>query len=160
MKKLDPECFSIHYLIYKIFFIHESLCDLGPSINLIPLYLARKLKGVTLSPSTTTITLVDGSCKQSCRRINNALLRVGKLCFFFFVVVDFDVLTFEYGRRRWVSSDFETSFVSYFKSEIQYWVGKPKQRLGSHMRWSMNNQFYPMCLLTFMWITKLHFSLL
>lgn len=82
MKKLDPECFSIHYLIYKIFFIHESLCDLGPIINLIPLYLARKLKGVMLSPSTTTITLVDGSCKQSSRRINNVLLRVGKLCFF------------------------------------------------------------------------------
>jgi len=41
-----------------------------------------KLKGVTLSPSTTTITLVDGSCKQSSGRINNVLLRVGKLWLF------------------------------------------------------------------------------
>lgn len=79
--------------------IKEALCDLGSSINLIPLSLAKNLEGVEVEDSSTIETLVDGSKVQALGRDENLLLRFGKLWY----INEFEVMD--------ISEDDEGQFV-------------------------------------------------
>ncbi|XP_075489545.1 uncharacterized protein LOC142528385 [Primulina tabacum] len=89
-KLKDPGTFSIPCVIGDIVF-HKALCDLGASINLMPLSVFRKL-GLG-EPKTTrmSLQLVDRSVKYPRGVIEDVLVKVDKFIF----PVDFVVLDME-----------------------------------------------------------------
>lgn len=70
---------------------NKALCDVGASINLMPLSISKRLDIVELKPMIVTLQLVDASIKHLSRGLENVLIQVGKL----YVLVDFIVLEME-----------------------------------------------------------------
>ncbi|XP_016206410.1 uncharacterized protein LOC107646765 [Arachis ipaensis] len=86
-KKRDPESFRIPCAIGDTM-IHRGFCDLGASINLIPLSLMRKLQINELKSTNITLQLADKTQKQALGVVENVLVKVGR----YFLLTDFVVL--------------------------------------------------------------------
>ncbi|KAI4324139.1 hypothetical protein L6164_023701 [Bauhinia variegata] len=94
-KKLPPKLkdlgsFSILCTIGDITF-GKNLCDLGASINLMPLSIFKKLEIGQIKPTMMTLQLVNRSIKHPCGMIEDVLIKVGKFIF----LIDFVVLDME-----------------------------------------------------------------
>ncbi|XP_057740078.1 uncharacterized protein LOC130957225 [Arachis stenosperma] len=69
----------------------RALCDLGASINLLPLSLVKKLQINEIMPTYVVIRLADKTQKQAIGVVENVLLKVGK----YFLPTDFVILDME-----------------------------------------------------------------
>ncbi|KAL5574298.1 hypothetical protein UlMin_023895 [Ulmus minor] len=89
-KLKDPGSFSIPCTIGEKFHT-KALCDLGASINLMPLSIFRKLGLGEPTPTMVSLVMVDRSIKHPRGIVEDVLVKVGKLIF----PVDFIVLDME-----------------------------------------------------------------
>ncbi|XP_065631678.1 uncharacterized protein LOC136068451 [Quercus suber] len=89
-KLKDPGSFTIPCTIGKSYF-DRALCDLGASINLMPLSVFRKLGLGEVKPTTISLQLADRSIKYPRGVIENVLVKVDKFIFpADFIVLDMD----------------------------------------------------------------------
>ena len=89
-KSKDPRNFTIPLSIGNSI-IEKALCDLGASINLIPLSIFKKLGLGKANPITITLQLADRSLTHPWGIIEDLLVKVDKFIF----PVDFIVLNME-----------------------------------------------------------------
>ncbi|XP_038890292.1 uncharacterized protein LOC120079910 [Benincasa hispida] len=71
--------------------VENALCDLGASINLMPLSIFKKLNIGNARPTTITLQLVDRSITHLEGKIEDVLMQVDKLIF----LADFIILDYE-----------------------------------------------------------------
>ncbi|XP_065616476.1 uncharacterized protein LOC111986064 [Quercus suber] len=89
-KLKDPGSFTIPCTIGKSYF-DRALCDLGASINLMPLSIFKKLGLGEAKPTTISLQLADRSIKYPRGVIENVLVKVDKFIFpIDFIVLDMD----------------------------------------------------------------------
>lgn len=86
-KLKDPGSFTIPCTIGHLQF-SNALCDLGASVSLMPLSIARRLDLREMKDTNITLQLADRSLKRPVGRIENVLIKVKD----FFIPVDFIVL--------------------------------------------------------------------
>ena len=86
----DLGSFTIPYAIGDAVF-EKALCDLGASINLMPMSIIKKLNLGEARPTTVTLQLVDRSLTHLCDIIKDVLVKVDKFIF----PVDFIILDME-----------------------------------------------------------------
>ncbi|KAL4315690.1 hypothetical protein AHAS_Ahas15G0210300 [Arachis hypogaea] len=79
-KPKDPGSFFLPYTIGNMS-IDKALCDLGSSINLMPLSMMRKLSIEEVKPIRMTLQLTDRSMVIPNRVVKNLLVKVGKFIF-------------------------------------------------------------------------------
>ncbi|XP_062088434.1 uncharacterized protein LOC133794996 [Humulus lupulus] len=89
-KLKDPGSFAIPCSIEDIA-MTKALCDLGASVNLMPLSIFRKLKLGEARPTTVSLQMADRSIKQPREVIEDVLVKVGKFIF----PADFIILDME-----------------------------------------------------------------
>ena len=89
-KLKDPSSFTIPCTIGNAFF-ERALCDLGASINLMPLSIFKHLGLSEARPTTVTLQLADKSLKHPRGVIEDVLVKVDKFIF----LEDFIVLDME-----------------------------------------------------------------
>ncbi|XP_042992364.1 uncharacterized protein LOC122318797, partial [Carya illinoinensis] len=89
-KLKDPGSFTLPCTIGNSFF-DKVLCDLGASINLMPLSVCRKLGLEEMKPTTISLQLADRSIKYPRGIIEDVLVKVDKFIF----PADFVVLDME-----------------------------------------------------------------
>ncbi|XP_015932839.1 uncharacterized protein LOC107459141 [Arachis duranensis] len=89
-KKKDPGSFYIPCAIWDTM-INRGFCNLGVSINLMPLSLMRKLQINELKSTNMSLQLADKAQKQVLGVIENVLVKVGK----YFFPTNFVVLEME-----------------------------------------------------------------
>jgi hypothetical protein len=89
-KLKDPGSFTIPCSIGNSIF-EKALCDLGASINLMPLSIFKKLGVGEAKPTTVTLQLADRSLKHPKGIIEDVLVKVGKFIF----PADFIILDME-----------------------------------------------------------------
>ncbi|XP_016206326.1 uncharacterized protein LOC107646672 [Arachis ipaensis] len=77
-KLLDPGSFLIHYTIGTITF-EKALCDLGSSINLMPLSVMRKLGIQEVQPTMISLEMADKSLKRAYSMVENIFIKVEDL---------------------------------------------------------------------------------
>ncbi|KAL5560436.1 hypothetical protein UlMin_036647 [Ulmus minor] len=89
-KLKDPGSFTIPYTIGDFEF-DKVLCDLGASINLMPLSIFRKLGLGEVKPTTVTLQLADRCIKHPRGIIEDVLVKVDKFIFpAHFIVLDME----------------------------------------------------------------------
>ena len=98
-KKLPPKLkdlgsFTISCTIGNQF-LGRALCDLGASINLMPLSIYRRLSWIEAKPTNVTLQLVDKSLTYLRAVVEDVLVKVDKFIF----PVDFIVLDMEEDRE-------------------------------------------------------------
>ena len=59
----------------------RALCDSGASINMLPLYVVKRLSLGELTPTTMTLQMADRSIDQPERILEDVLIKVGKFIF-------------------------------------------------------------------------------
>ncbi|XP_019183956.1 PREDICTED: uncharacterized protein LOC109178859 [Ipomoea nil] len=79
-KLMDPGSFSIPCTIGNTV-VDKCLCDLGASINLMPLTLFNKLEIAEMKPTTISLQLADRSIKYPHGVVEDILVKVGKFYF-------------------------------------------------------------------------------
>ncbi|RYQ90822.1 hypothetical protein Ahy_B09g096808 isoform B [Arachis hypogaea] len=89
-KRKDPGSFHVPCAIGETMF-DRALCDLGASINLMPLALVKRLQINEILPMDVVIRLADKTQKQATGVVENVLLKVGK----YFFPTDFVILDME-----------------------------------------------------------------
>ena len=89
-KMKDPGSFTIPCSIGKYEF-KEALCDLGASINFMPLSVVQWLSLGELTPTTITLQMADRSMAQPEGVLEDVLVKVGKFIF----PIDFVVIRME-----------------------------------------------------------------
>ncbi|XP_042026023.1 uncharacterized protein LOC121773272 [Salvia splendens] len=89
----DPRSFTIEYTIGDCF-VGNALCDLGASINLMPLSLYNKMKIGPLKPTTITLQMADGSVSYPMGIADDILVKVNE----FVLLADFVILDMEGDR--------------------------------------------------------------
>ena len=89
-KLKDPGSFTIPRTMGNAIF-ERALCDLGASINLMPLSIFRRLGLSEARPTTVTLQLADWSLKHPRGVIEEVLVKVGKFIF----PADFIILDME-----------------------------------------------------------------
>ncbi|RYR03632.1 hypothetical protein Ahy_B06g082709 [Arachis hypogaea] len=89
-KRKDPGIFHIPCAIGETMF-DRALCDLGASINLMPLSLVKRLQINEIMPTDVVIRLADKTKKQAIGVVENLLVKVGK----YFLPTDFVILDME-----------------------------------------------------------------
>ena len=89
-KLKDLESFTISYSI-RTKYNGKTLCDLGASINLMPLSVFKQLGVGEVRPTTVTLQLADRSHAYPESKIEDVLVKVDKFIF----LVDFIALDFE-----------------------------------------------------------------
>ena len=89
-KLKDPGSFTIPCIIGE-HTLRKALCDLGASINLMPLLVAKKLNLAEITPTTLSLEKADRSMTSPKGIIEDVLIKVGKFIF----PVDFVVLDME-----------------------------------------------------------------
>ena len=89
-KLKDPGCFTIPCNIGATY-CGKALCDLGASINLMPMSIFRKLGIGEVRPTMVTLQLADQSLAHLEGKIEDVLVRVDKFIF----PADFVILDFE-----------------------------------------------------------------
>ncbi|XP_016173100.1 uncharacterized protein LOC107615561 [Arachis ipaensis] len=90
IKKGDPGSFHIPCAIGDTM-IDRGFCDLGASINVMPLSFMKRLKINELKSTDVMIQLADKSQKQAERVVENVLVEVGN----YFLPTDFVVIEME-----------------------------------------------------------------
>ncbi|RYR29806.1 hypothetical protein Ahy_B01g054315 [Arachis hypogaea] len=90
IKRKDPGSFHITCAIGETMF-DKALCDLGASINLMPLSLMKRLQINEIIPTDVVIRLADKTQKQAVGVVENMLVKVGK----YFLPTDFVILDME-----------------------------------------------------------------
>lgn len=93
-KLKDPRSFTIPCTIGDSYF-EKALCDLGASINLMPLSVFRKLGLGEVTPTTICLQMADRSLTYPRGVIEDVLVKVDK----FFFPTDFVVLDMEEDRE-------------------------------------------------------------
>ena len=89
-KLKDPGSFTIPFTIGKSYF-DRALCDLGASINLMPLSVFRKLGLGEVKSTTISLQLADRSIKYPRGVIEDVLVKVDKFIFpADFIILDMD----------------------------------------------------------------------
>ena len=89
-KLKDPGSFTIPCTIGKSYF-DRALCDLGASINLMPLSVFKKFGLGEVKPTTISLQLADRSIKYPRGVIEDVLVKVDKFIFLAdFIVLDMD----------------------------------------------------------------------
>ena len=89
-KLKDPGSFTIPCTIGNAIF-ERALCDLGASINLMPLSIFRRLGLGEAHPTTVTLQLADRSLKHPRGVIEDVLVKVDKFIFpAYFIVLDME----------------------------------------------------------------------
>ena len=86
----DPRSFTIPCTISNCHF-DKVLCDLGASINSMPLLIMQKLRLEELKPTNVSLQLPDRSITYHRRIVEDVLIKVDK----FIVPIDFIVLDME-----------------------------------------------------------------
>ncbi|KAL4349902.1 hypothetical protein AHAS_Ahas10G0088400 [Arachis hypogaea] len=86
-KMLDPRSFLIPYTIGTITF-EKVLCDLDSSINLMPLFVMKKLEIQEAQTIRISLQMADKSQRQAYGLVENLLVKVGEL----FLLTDFLIL--------------------------------------------------------------------
>ncbi|CAJ2673921.1 unnamed protein product [Trifolium pratense] len=94
-KKKDPGSFTITCSIGNLT-IKKALCDLGASINLMPLSMMKKIPGAVAKPTKMSLSLADRSIVHPEGILHDVLVRVGEFVF----PADFVVLDIE-ETREW-----------------------------------------------------------
>ncbi|XP_016690775.1 uncharacterized protein [Gossypium hirsutum] len=99
-KKLPPKLkdlgsFTIPCLIGN-YYVGKALCDLGASINLMPMSVFRKLGIGKARPTTVTLQLADRSYVHSEGKIEDVLVRLDKFIF----PADFVILECEVDKEK------------------------------------------------------------
>ncbi|RYQ84122.1 hypothetical protein Ahy_B10g103052 [Arachis hypogaea] len=89
-KRKDLGNFHIPCAIGETMF-DKGLCDLGASINLMPLSLVKRLQINEIIPTDVVIRLADKTQKQAVGMVENVLVKVGK----YFLPTDFVILDME-----------------------------------------------------------------
>ena len=79
-KMQDPGSFVIPCTIGDVT-IQRALCDLGASINLIPLLVMKKLQIEEVKPTRISLQLADLSIKLSVGVVEDLLVKVGPFIF-------------------------------------------------------------------------------
>ncbi|XP_061349644.1 uncharacterized protein LOC133294895, partial [Gastrolobium bilobum] len=90
----DPGSFTILCTIGD-HYIGRALCDVGASINLMPLSVYKKLKVGEPNPTTVTLQLADRSLVYPEGKVENVLVKVDK----FILPADFIILDYEEDRE-------------------------------------------------------------
>ncbi|XP_015958379.1 uncharacterized protein LOC107482414 [Arachis duranensis] len=90
-------------------YTRKALCDLGASINLMPLSLLRKLGIQKVKPTRICLHLTDGSIKFSSGVIEDMIVRVGPFC------VSYRFRGVEYGRTEECVHHFRETLSGYRK---------------------------------------------
>ncbi|XP_016207039.1 uncharacterized protein LOC107647481 [Arachis ipaensis] len=93
-EKKYPRSFQISCIIDNTTF-ERALCDLGASINLMPLSMMKRLQIQELKPTKIALQLADKSMKLAHRIVENIISNVGK----FFLPVDFVILDMKKGEN-------------------------------------------------------------
>ena len=93
-KLKDPSSFTIPCKMGNSVF-ERALCDLGSSINLMPLSIFRRLGLDEVRPTTVTLQLADRSLKHPWGVIEDVLVKVDKFIF----LADFIVLDMEEDKK-------------------------------------------------------------
>ncbi|XP_016173388.1 uncharacterized protein LOC107615883 [Arachis ipaensis] len=86
-KMPDPGSFLIPYIIGNVMF-EKALCDLGSSINLMPLSVMKKLGIQEAHLTRIALEMADKYRKQAYRLVENVLVQVGEL----FLLANFLIL--------------------------------------------------------------------
>ncbi|XP_015960715.1 uncharacterized protein LOC107484684 [Arachis duranensis] len=86
-KLKDPGSFVVSCTIGKMT-LEKALCDLGASINLMPLSMMRKLAIEENKPTRMSLVMADRSIKTPNGIVENLLVKVGEFIF----LVDFVIL--------------------------------------------------------------------
>ncbi|XP_027157875.1 uncharacterized protein LOC113759498 [Coffea eugenioides] len=89
-KLKDPESFTVPCTIGNVEFF-KALCDIGASVSLIPLTMARQLGLKELKRTNISLQLADRSIRHPMGILENVLIKVQK----FIILVDFVVLDME-----------------------------------------------------------------
>ncbi|XP_061363441.1 uncharacterized protein LOC133307041 [Gastrolobium bilobum] len=121
-KLKDPGRFSIPCNIGNME-VKNILCDLGASINVMPLFMMKKLGITEVRPTKTIVQLADRSTKQAYGIIEDILVKVDK----FIIPVDFVILDIE--ENSTIPMIFERPFlatsgalIDVSKGELILWV--------------------------------------
>ncbi|XP_015933219.1 uncharacterized protein LOC107459508 [Arachis duranensis] len=77
-KMPDSGSFQILCTIGNVTF-DKALCDLGPSINLMPLSMMRKLKIQEAQPTKIALQMANKSLRQAHGLVKNVLVKLGEL---------------------------------------------------------------------------------
>ncbi|KAL5576649.1 hypothetical protein UlMin_018348 [Ulmus minor] len=93
-KLKDPSSFTIPCSIRNTY-CGRALCDLGASINLMPISVFKQLGIGDARPTTVTLQLADRSFAHPEGKIKDVLIRVDKFVF----PADFIILDFEADRE-------------------------------------------------------------
>ncbi|XP_057739922.1 uncharacterized protein LOC130957036 [Arachis stenosperma] len=89
-KLKDPGSFVVSCTIGKMT-LEKALCDLGASINLMPLSMMRKLAIEELKPTRMSLVMADRSIKTPNGIVENLLVKVGEFIFSAdFVILDIE----------------------------------------------------------------------
>ena len=89
-KMQDPGSFMIPYTIGNFEF-KKALCDLGTSINLMPLSMVKRLSLGKLTPTNMTLQMADRTMTHPEGVLEDVLIKVGKFIF----PVDFVIMDME-----------------------------------------------------------------
>ena len=137
LKLQDPGSFSIPCVVGNLDF-GKCLCDLGASINLMPLSIFKKLGLGEVKPSSMVLQLADQSFKRPYGKIEDVLVKVDK----FIIPVDFVVLDYEEDNN--CPLIFGHPFLNTVRALVDVNEGKLTLRIGDEqvefcMRKSMEN---------------------
>ena len=89
-KMQDPGSFTIPCTIGNSE-MGKALCDSGASINLMPLFVVKRLSLGELTPTTMTLQMADRTLAQPEGILEDVLIKVGKFIFLVdFVVIDIE----------------------------------------------------------------------
>ncbi|XP_057747065.1 uncharacterized protein LOC130966295 [Arachis stenosperma] len=87
-KLKDPRSFVVSCTIGKVT-LEKALCDLGASINLMPLSIMRKFAIEEIKPTRMSLVMADRSIKTPNGIVENLLVKVGEFIFLAdFVILD------------------------------------------------------------------------
>ncbi|XP_057759102.1 uncharacterized protein LOC130979635 [Arachis stenosperma] len=111
LKMPDPESFLIPCTIGTITF-EKALCNLGSSINLMPLSVMKKLGIQEVQPTRILLEMADKSLKRAYGMVENALIKVEDL----YVLADFVI--FAIGEDKNDSIILERPFLATGKALI------------------------------------------
>ena len=90
LKMQDPGSFTISCTI-RNFELGKALCDSRASINLMPLFVVKRLILGELTPTAMTLQMADRSLAQLEGILEDVLIKVGKFIFpVYFVVIDIE----------------------------------------------------------------------
>ncbi|XP_038889384.1 uncharacterized protein LOC120079303 [Benincasa hispida] len=92
-KQRDPGSFTVPHSIGGID-VRHVLCDLGASINLMPLSIFKTIENGEATPTSVTLQLADRSITYPEENIKDVLIKVENFIFF----IDFIILDYEADR--------------------------------------------------------------